>query len=121
MRIGDERILGDSAFIEKVLNEDVFAMDSWSSLSSQGWDTERLVAKVCAHFGVSRTHLTRKSRASDISMAKAMMCYLGHEKLRLSTREIAEVLKISQPAVSKWIVKEHGLSLDCQEYQDLLE
>jgi predicted transcriptional regulator len=34
-----------------------------------------------------------------------MICYLGTVKLGLRSKEIAEKLAISRPAVSKWISK----------------
>ena len=105
VRIGDERILGESDFVQKVLESDEINIESKSELALKGWTVERLVRTVCDQLNVSEADLTRKSRANDVSKAKAMICYWGNDSLGLKIREVAERLNISQPAVSKWIVK----------------
>jgi len=105
VRIGDERILGDSAFVERALREDELTIESRSRLNRLGCNLEWLIKAVCDHFCISESELMKKSRGNGISKAKAMICHCGTRKLGLKAREIAGRLGISQPAVSKWIGK----------------
>lgn len=117
VRIGDERIVGNSAFVEEALEKDELAIESKSRLIRQGWNLDRLIDRVCELFEVSESALMKRSRTSSFSDAKAMICYWGTEMLGLTSREIAERLTISQPAVSKWIVK--GRALAAAAYLEL--
>jgi putative transposase len=103
--IGDERILGNSSFIEQVLQEDELAIESRSRLALEGWDLNKLLAVVCERCEVAQSDLLQRSREDSASRAKAMICYLGTVKLGLLSKEIAKKLAISRPAVSKWISK----------------
>ena len=105
VRIGDERILGDSNFVEKALREDEISIESRSRLIRQGWSLERLVNKVCAQLGVNKADLKKRTRNDHTSRAKEMICYCGTEKLGLTAQDIAHRLDISQPAVSRWVMK----------------
>lgn len=103
--IGDERILGETDFVARALNEDELRLESKSRLNREGWTIDKLVIWVCAHCEVEHSALCRRSRDNSVSKAKALICYLGAEKLGISTTEIAVRLGISRQAVSKWISK----------------
>lgn len=103
--IGDERILGESHFVEQALKGDELAIESGSILLREGWTLDRLVSLVCERCEVSRPSLLKRSREDSVSKAKALICYLGTEKLGIKSSEIANYLNISRPAVSKWISK----------------
>jgi putative transposase len=105
LRIGDERILGSSNFVNKVLQEDSIKVKLKSKLARDGWDLEKLIQKICDLLDIHPDDLLMKSRKSDASRAKAMICYWGTNKLGLKAGDIAKRLRISQPAVSKWVAK----------------
>ena len=46
-RIGDERILGDSDFLEDILKNDNLSINQKSYWHKKGWNLEKLVKKVC--------------------------------------------------------------------------
>ncbi len=73
--IGDERILGESDFVEEALKEDELALDTHSQFRQRGWTLERLIQRVCQSFGVAPAHLTQKGRANALSTAKALICH----------------------------------------------
>lgn len=103
--IGDERILGNSSFVERVLQEDGVAIESRSRLARDGWNLDKLPSVVCKRCEVMQSDLLLRSREDAASRAKALICYFGTEKLGLRAREIAEKLDISRPAVSRWVTK----------------
>jgi REP element-mobilizing transposase RayT len=101
--IGDERILGNSAFVEKALAQDFLNLEKATQRIQAGWDLDTLIRRVCAYWNVDEEQLHRKARANDLARAKALICLWGSQELRLSLRDIAQRLSISQPAVTQWI------------------
>ena len=100
-RIGDERILGDSDFVEKSLKQDRLQLDQKTYWIQKGWDLEKLIKRVCDYFEVDSSQLQMKGRANNLSTAKGIICYWGTQKLGISSTEFVNILKISQPAISK--------------------
>lgn len=103
--IGDERILGDSKFVENVLAQDELAIKKKSLYLQQEWNLNKLIEKVCELCNIDVHQLSGKARANKLAQAKSLICYWGTRELELPLREIAERLRISQPAVSIWVKK----------------
>ena len=51
-RIGDERILGDSDFVERILKEDELQLETKARMKNAGWTLEKLMVYVCDRFDV---------------------------------------------------------------------
>lgn len=119
--IGDERILGDSKFVEKVLNQDSLVITKRTLLQQQGWTLDRLIERVCAFCSINKNELTFKARANNRSLAKSLICYWAKVELGLTCREIATHLAISQQAVSNWIAKAETYCLENNtRFEDIL-
>ncbi len=97
---GDERILGDGDFVNEVLQAAEETLTSREALKRQGWDLQPLVAEVCGMMSVDAEDLRKKGRANNISYAKGLICYLGHSRLGLTGKELAQYFNITQPFVS---------------------
>jgi len=54
VRIGDERILGDSDFVLAVLKEDELSITKKTEWQRKGWDLKKLINVVCDYFEVKR-------------------------------------------------------------------
>ena len=106
--IGDERILGESDFVERALAQDTLTLEQATQRKQDGWDLERLIHRVCLYCGIKEYALAQKARGNDLSLAKALICLWGSQELNLSLREIAQRLSISQPAVSQWVRRGRG-------------
>jgi predicted XRE-type DNA-binding protein len=102
---GDERILGDGDFVNRVLQKAEEALSQREALKRAGWDLQRLATDVCGLFSIAVDDLQKKGRANNISHAKSLICFLGHSRLGLSGRELAEYLHISRPSVSRAICR----------------
>ncbi len=100
-RIGDERILGESKFVEQALKEDELQIEAQTRLKRSGWTLEKLIKNVCQSYGVPPKYITHKGRVNALSTVKALICYWGTTKLGVSSTEISIRLNISQPAVSQ--------------------
>ncbi len=98
---GDERILGDSDFVENVLKVAEEALEQKYALKARGYDLDRAVARVAEVMGMAAEQVTAFGKSPQTVRTRALLCYWAHRKLGMSTIEIARKLKISQPAVSR--------------------
>jgi hypothetical protein len=101
--IGDERILGESDFVERALAQNNLTVERTTQRIQAGWDLDRLIHRVCLYCGVKEEQLAQKARDNNLSLAKALICLWGSQELNLSLREITQRLSINQPATSKWV------------------
>ena len=117
--IGDERILGGSEFVERALKEDELAVELKTRLAKEGWDLEKLIQHICGRCGIEISDILLRVRGNSVSKAKALVCFLASERLGSKSVRIAERLRISQPAVSKWASKGREIS-EAEDWIDLL-
>ena len=117
-RIGDERILGDSHFVERSLGHDCLEIEAHARRSRSGWDLSGLIEAICEHFNVDATRIVEKGRSNELSAARSTVCYLGTSELSLRSSEIGAALRMSYSAVSRgsrrgqtYCIK-HGLTVD---------
>lgn len=116
----DERILGGSDFVERVLRESAEEWEKKSLLRQKGVNLEELLEKVASHFGVDSEDLKSGSKVANVSRARAALCYLGVRKFEFTSASISKALGISPSAVSKAIVR--GQKTDqSKEVERLLE
>jgi len=99
-RIGDERILGTTSFVEQALKQDELKIDFRSSLEKSGWTLDKLIIEVCRLYDISELGLLKKTRETNSSVAKSLICYWGRDLLGLTVKEIAARLGLSHPAIS---------------------
>ena len=107
-RLGDERILGGEAFVTKVLKEQGRSL---ATVSNDENSTDKLIAKVCDRFSINRKSLLTRSRNSNISEARAVLCYWGVKHYGMTTIELSAIFGISHQAVSKAIKRGMQLNL----------
>lgn len=101
----DERILGRSEFVERVLKE---ADENWerkSSMRQRGIDLPQLVERVAGYFSLEIEDLKSGSKVSSIAKARAVLCYVGARQLGLTGISLAKELGVSPSAVSRAIVR----------------
>jgi putative transposase len=98
---GDERILGDSDFVENVLQSAEEAFEEKYELKARGYDFDRAVLRVAEVMGVTPGEVTAYGKSPQTVKARALLCFWAHRKLGMCTTEIAAKLKLSQPAVSR--------------------
>lgn len=98
---GDERILGSSDFVKRVLKKADERLDQQSQIRASGVDLNQLVEKVAARYDIEPADLKTASKQSTITLARRMLCYLAVKKMMLSCTEVARKLNISPTAVSR--------------------
>lgn len=114
---GDERILGESSFVEKVLRVAEEKLDRQYRLRSEGFDLERLAVRVGEVLGVSPETVWSSGKYPEVVEARSLFCYWAVRELGKKVTELAKRLRLSQPGVSisvrrgEKIVKGRGLRL----------
>ena len=105
--LGDERILGDSEFVEGLLKQADDQSQEREQLQRTGWTLRRLTEVVVQELSVSEEVLRSRSRRRDISRGKGIIAQIAYEELGISGAEIGRYLKLSSGAVSltrqKWV------------------
>lgn len=114
---GDERILGDSDFVETVLGSAREALEERYFLKARGIDFDQAVLRVAKVMQITPDRVTAYGKSPQTVQGRSLLCFWAHRKLGMTTIEIARRLKISQPAASRCskrgeqIEKENGFEL----------
>ncbi|OGR52525.1 MAG: hypothetical protein A2049_11285 [Elusimicrobia bacterium GWA2_62_23] len=95
----DQRILGDSIFVESVLHSAGEAMKKGRKSPSQ------VLEEVEIFTGVSRVDIFRRTHEPAPARARAVYCYLCKEEAGCSGVELRRALRISDSAVSRLAAK----------------
>ena len=114
---GDERILGDSDFVETVLKASKDKFDRNYLLKTRGYDFDRVVNRVAEVLGINKAEILSSGRQPHRVQARSLVCFWASRELGMSMVELSKRLKISQPTVSQSanrgekIAKENKLNL----------
>ena len=114
---GDERILGDSDFVETVLKECQDEFDRKYLLKSGGHDFYTVVDRVAQVLGMNRAEVLSSGRQPHKVQARSLLCFWASRELGMSMVQLSKRLKISQPTASQSatrgekIAKENKLKL----------
>lgn len=114
---GDERLLGDSSFVDEVLRISEEAVTRREKLLKAGWDLEKIIDHICDKYGIDKSDIMLKGRQDNKAKAKAVISYIAHKDLGISGTVIAKRLNMSNVAVSKNvrtgadIIEEEGMAL----------
>ena len=115
---GDERILGDSDFMEQVLKASEEKMQWRYGLRADGYDLEKILGRVAELLEVSPEEIKGRGRYPKIVEARSLVSYWAVRELGMEGTEVARRLGVTQSAVSQAvargarIVKERQLSLN---------
>ena len=115
---GDERILGDSDFVEQVLSLSNERKQRQYRLAAEGVDLNRLAQCVSEHFDLPVDRLLTPGRYPEIVKARSVLCHLAVRELGMTATELARKMDLSQPAISlsvkrgAEILKALGMGID---------
>jgi putative transposase len=98
---GDERILGDGDFVERVLGEADVLLNRRYALKAKGYDFAKAVNRVADIFGLSPSDVLRTGKYPTTVRARSLLCYWANRELGLTTMEVSHKLGICQSAVTK--------------------
>lgn len=113
----DERILGDSDFVEEVLKKAKEQLDRQYRLKATGFNLDQVARRVAELIGVEYEDVWGKGKHPQTVKARSLLCYWSVRELGISATKLARRIGISQPAISQSvkrgeaIAKENGLKL----------
>ena len=115
----DERILGDSDFINMVLRQADEHMENSYRLKSEGFEFDDVAERVAQVMGLPVVIVWEKSRRPQVVQARSLLCYWASNELGMRMTDIAIRLGLSQPAVS--IAARRGEAIARQKGYSLLD
>ena len=98
---GDERILGDSDFVESVLEAAQESMEREYRLRTAGYDFNKAVSRVAGVFNMKPQEILSPTKQRKRVEARSLLCYWAVRELGISTVSVANRLGIHQSSVSR--------------------
>ena len=108
----DERILGDSDFVESILEEQNERLEQRYRLQMQGYDFDKVVELVVKLFQLKPEEVLSSSKQPQRVKARSLLCYWAAKELEIGGADIARRLKISQSAVSRAVARGERIAAD---------
>jgi hypothetical protein len=113
----DERILGDSEFVQEVLSSAEEELEKRYALKAAGLNLNKLVTMVAEVMGLDPAIVFAPGKKRVRVKARSLLCYWAVRGLGMSLTELSRRLDLCPAAISKSVVrgesiaKEEGLSL----------
>lgn len=117
---GDERILGDTAFVESVLAQAEEDMERRYNLQAKGYDLNYVIQKAAAEFDLSAEEIIAPGKQPARVKARSVAAYWAVRHFSMSGVEVGKKLGIGQSAVSRAVsrgeklAKDMGISLEAK-------
>ncbi len=115
----DERILGDSDFVEEVLRAADESLQRRCAFEAGGWNLDRVAQRAAALCGVDPAQIFSPGKQRAKVKARSLFCHWASAELGFTMTRLAGVLKISQPSVS--ICARRGEQMVLNEGYDLVD
>ncbi len=109
-RIGDERILGSTDFVQMALTEDSLGFAPQTDASQLGWDLPKLSAAICRHYQLAEESILVRGRLNDVSTARQLIAFFAITLLGARSSDVAQQLNVSQSTVAKLVRKGRAVS-----------
>jgi REP element-mobilizing transposase RayT len=107
---GDERILGDSDFVDSVLSEQNERLERRYALQSKGYDFQAVVRRVGEIFELKPEVVLSAGKQPERVEARSVACYWAVRALGMTTVEVSRRLGITQSAVTKAVYRGEKLA-----------
>ena len=115
--MSDERILGDSEFVDTVLTDAGESYERRCELKAKGYDLDRIAERVAELYDMETREVFTKGRQKRKVLARSLLCYWAVRELGLPLRDLGRKLGMSGPGVGyavergELIVEENGFDL----------
>lgn len=96
----DERILGDSDFVENLLRSANEELDRKIAYRDQGVDQEKLALIVAKALKIDRSDVGAPGRQPSRVLARSLFCYWAVRELGIAATTLTGRFGLSQPAIS---------------------
>ncbi|MBW2064632.1 MAG: transposase [Deltaproteobacteria bacterium] len=110
----DERILGDSDFVQSVLEQEDEQFERRYRLKTQGYDFDRVVERVAEVFEMKRDRILTPGKEPQRVKARSLVCYWAVKELGMAGTAVAQILGMGQSGVSRAVRRGEKLAHDRQ-------
>lgn len=97
---GDERILGDGDFVEQMLAAGRERLERRYYIKAQGYDFNGLVNRVAQLLDMQTKDVLASGKHPPTVKARSLLCYWATRELGITTIELSQKLRLSQPTIS---------------------
>lgn len=108
----DERILGESDFVETVLQQQGEALDRQYRLKASGCDLEKIIQRVGELFELPPEEIVQPGKQPKRVQARSLVCFWAVRELGLNGTAVGRRLGLSQSAVSRAVPRGQRLAED---------
>ncbi len=98
---GDERLLGSSEFVERVLKQADEQLEEKYRLQVSEVKLPKLIKKVAHHYKIDPADLKSASKERSVTEARRVLCYIAVRKWGYKCTDVSKALGISAVTVSK--------------------
>lgn len=98
---GDERLLGSSDFVQRVLKQADEQLEEKYRLQMSVASLPALIDKVAYYYKIDPANLKSASKERSVTEARRVLCYIAVRKLGYKCTEVSRALGISAVTVSK--------------------
>ena len=109
---GDERILGDSDFVERVLSQASEQMERRYRLKAEAWTLKKITERVAEIFGIEKDQVVVAGKQRDRVRARSVLANWTIRDLGLTATEVGKYLGLSKSAVSRAATGDQKLIVD---------
>lgn len=109
---GDERILGDFEFVQRILELANEQLERGYALAGRGWDQEKVAKHVAFLYKISPEEIYRKGRQQVRMEARSLFCYWCARDLGLSLTDIAQALNMTPAGVGYAVRRGERLAIE---------
>jgi len=116
--MSDERILGDSDFVDSVISQSEEHYERRHKLRRQGYDLDRIAERVSEVLGMKPDEVFSKGRQDRKVKARSLLCFWAARELGMSHTALAKKLEMSLAGVGcsvergESIAKKYNYSLE---------
>ncbi len=97
---GDQRILGGSDFVMKVLREAEDICERRFTLKNRGYTVDRIAGIAAVFYGIKKDDILSRGRHSPKAEARSLFCYIASQELGTSVTDLARLTGMTPSAIS---------------------
>jgi len=114
--MSDERILGESGFVDSVLSQANERYERRYELKARGYNLNRIAKRVAELSGMEEHEVFSKGRQHRKVKARSLLCFWAVRELGMSLTDLARDLEMSTPGVGFAVERGEAIAHD-NKYQ----
>jgi len=108
--MSDERILGESDFVDTILSEAGEAMARHYELKALGYDLRRVAMRAASLFGLEEDEIFIPGRQNAKVKARSLACFWAARELAISLSDLARAFGMSVPGVGYSVARGEAIA-----------